>query len=1262
MGQFGGSVKVSKQASVRVTYSVLKKNAAEGDGGSVHVEKANIIFRSSEVSENSAESRGGGIFLDKQGKLNATDTLFLRNFAESEGGGLFFGHRSTSYLTDCQYIKNTAQEEGGAMFAADSRVLHISSSAAEGSEAVYLKRVKTGYNIDNEWVNARNAGSSKFSEWSTDVNTSNIGDGMSSVNAIPGTDCFFFNNQAVLGEGGGVVVSRGGKMSINGCGMYNNYVASKYGGAVVLRDKAQVTISRSDIRNNSANVGGGVYMTGFSSLIIQHSNVSSNEAKTHGGGISVSESASASMYRMVFTKNTALDGAGIHVSIDGKVDIDASHVERNIALRRGGGLFTDHVYCMVQCGECYDDGKKDTCREPMKQFYRSNGYGQITIVPLEGDERLKAPVGISELTTYQCPRRCVNVTNTIMRFNSATSGAGVFWKLGKGATKAEQTKNEPSIFQCNHRDPEDRAQKKGPFDKIADRSLGASLRYGQRAELIRFLNEGFSAYLKGSVTFAKFKSTNMTSESPRLDKDEEYGSLIEDDTHRPCNEYVPSSALLEEALLDTQACTNWVRSFQNHEYDTSTDTYTLGYGYFPSFGARSGKILAETLGRSPYARALDYYNRVNVLDFTTKCELLLDNSSTVDDDGIALEGKNWKTDLNIKNFNSTARKGILWFNQTRLMGDVGSSYMLKFSDESTRTLCETCDKSPVIMNVTIGPCAPGQALDGGRVCQECPIDTYSTRGEGCLPCPSGAVCRRKVSKGSFNITRGSIRPATATGFYLADAAWDKIGRISYATPGGARDFAVANTLHCNWKQGDCIPGERWDSVERTCKPLNPPGNFQYSQERQFQCIEAMNFYECPLSSESCKGGDDIGGQNCAVGYTNVKCSVCAEGFFKSADQKCRMCVDMGNSANLKIVYTFLAICALSVMAFMTYLYLREDDGAFLIAMARRYFHSKKKKKKIKMSGMETKKSASATPMEKKSMWFRPEKFKIMLTFIQIFAQFKGNYGIRWPPLLSSYMRTFASFNLDILKIAAVDCLYRGTYYFGYSIVTVGPILTLVALGLLLQYGRNLYKHKLEDLARMCIKCGEFVYEWMDESEIARLRHLNTHKVKDKEIFGNMKHIDEMTARERRAHLRKEMKLALKARASGLPGGAYMHKGCKTVVYTSTTTINKVLKYNVPAFKRRCLKRMDYLRYRNKCFRLFFWVMLLTYPTVSTRILRLFQCQQIGEKYFLVKDFRLECYTNLWYSYSFSAYAGAIVYYRNSGYVFWPFVVRFEQRC
>merc|ERR1711959_463262 len=60
---------------------------------------------------------------------------------------------------------------------------------------------------------------------------------------------------------------------------------------------------------------------------------------------------------------------------------------------------------------------------------------------------------------------------------------------------------------------------------------------------------------------------------------------------------------------------------------------------------------------------------------------------------------------------------------------------------------------------------------------------------------------------------------------------------------------------------------------------------------------------------------------------------------------------------------------------------------------------------------------------------RPEKFKIMLSFLQIFSQMKFNYGIKWPAAVAYYMRTFASLNFDIISIAAVDCIYRTNYYF-----------------------------------------------------------------------------------------------------------------------------------------------------------------------------------------------------------------------------------------
>jgi hypothetical protein len=67
----------------------------------------------------------------------------------------------------------------------------------------------------------------------------------------------------------------------------------------------------------------------------------------------------------------------------------------------------------------------------------------------------------------------------------------------------------------------------------------------------------------------------------------------------------------------------------------------------------------------------------------------------------------------------------------------------------------------------------------------------------------------------------------------------------------------------------------------------------------------------------------------------------------------------------------------------------------------------------------------------------------MLTFIQIFSQFKKNYGIRWPFLTSTYMRWLSSFNLDIIRILPVDCLYQTNYYDVLMATILMPFAVLV---------------------------------------------------------------------------------------------------------------------------------------------------------------------------------------------------------------------------
>jgi hypothetical protein len=150
-----------------------------------------------------------------------------------------------------------------------------------------------------------------------------------------------------------------------------------------------------------------------------------------------------------------------------------------------------------------------------------------------------------------------------------------------------------------------------------------------------------------------------------------------------------------------------------------------------------------------------------------------------------------------------------------------------------------------------------------------------------------------------------------------------------------------------------------------------------------------------------------------------------------------------------------------VMFTMLYLYMRQDDGKIVVDFIKKrllccLFKKMKVAAEDDLDGdgvhdgeaAEAKKRArrahkksevSYADEQKAKMWFRPEKFKIMLAFVQIYSQMKSNYGVRWPAIAASYMRGLQGFNIDIVKLAAVDCIYRTDFYFSVTTVCAFPI-------------------------------------------------------------------------------------------------------------------------------------------------------------------------------------------------------------------------------
>ena len=52
-----------------------------------------------------------------------------------------------------------------------------------------------------------------------------------------------------------------------------------------------------------------------------------------------------------------------------------------------------------------------------------------------------------------------------------------------------------------------------------------------------------------------------------------------------------------------------------------------------------------------------------------------------------------------------------------------------------------------------------------------------------------------------------------------------------------------------------------------------------------------------------------------------------------------------------------------------------------------------------------------------TIWFRPEKFKIILSFLQVFQEYRRTYRIKWPQIVQDYMDFFSSLvDFDIFRL------------------------------------------------------------------------------------------------------------------------------------------------------------------------------------------------------------------------------------------------------
>lgn len=171
--------------------------------------------------------------------------------------------------------------------------------------------------------------------------TAYSGGAISTRGALDITSSILYDNQAKWG-GAITAYTVNALVNINDTVMYENKATGTsqnvdgFGGAIYGYDGATISITASNIYNNSAESGGGIYMDTPSTLYVETSQVSKNIAMTKGGGIFNRGSANVSQSSLTGNHTQAVsDGGGL--SNRGELVITQSTLDHNESYA-GGGL------------------------------------------------------------------------------------------------------------------------------------------------------------------------------------------------------------------------------------------------------------------------------------------------------------------------------------------------------------------------------------------------------------------------------------------------------------------------------------------------------------------------------------------------------------------------------------------------------------------------------------------------------------------------------------------------------------------------------------------------------------------------------------------------------------------------------------------------------------------------------------------------------------------------------------------------------------
>ncbi|KAL4170016.1 hypothetical protein KRP22_010925 [Phytophthora ramorum] len=611
------------------------------------------------------------------------------------------------------------------------------------------------------------------------------------------------------------------------------------------------------------------------------------------------------------------------------------------------------------------------------------------------------------------------------------------------------------------------------------------------------------------------------------------------------------------------------------------------------------------------------------------------------------------------------------------------------------------------MDVALLPCQPGfsvnegvcercprdmYSLDGMK-CFDCPS------GAKC-----NMTVRRATETIAQEL--GTISPRTQEGFYLFSAPaskeesscfkpsqWkndDPCKKVALETPTKSLSDVIYECSNYN------NFNVYWDS-ERLFSCLS--GKAFYTCDVEGACQADISIQTINLASEMASTVSNV---SCASGYDLTICSVCATGFKRATDNSCLPCDQANAKVRASIRWQNFVIPVLLILAVVggiygVRIYLRDLTEIGLLAKAEadrrlKLPNSKKGETIILRAGRNYRRQSMVVVgrvdrvKNKLKALFKnyqhrnakmlfgvdvsppprtfpvsPSKFKIFIGFFQIFGNFQSSFVVKWSSGIQNVMDFSQKFNLDLVAIAGIDCVVTKNFYFDFTVTVTLVVFALMIITAYFYAGMRSYRAKLQLIPRNCLRCGLPVLEsetirnddesfnpflllrsWWQTHNFYKNDSLAPNVVEATEVPQNESSVAVSALKETRSLKRKFGMSQVRTPYLGLFRSTHSRCPVKSHVL-SGAILDRTVRSNLRVWQARVKLRMNYLTYRNKCLKLYCWMALFLYPSVSKTILTVYNCQEVGDVFYLVADRRLVCYHGQWALFGVIATIGVVVW-------------------